>query len=98
MTFGGARLRSAYQYVIEIVGNLRLARRHGGLRVERISAEQFWSGKRARQAVSHQRVTRGEIQQSDLFSFGEDQVRDARLKWPDARFSALEDHEPSDRS
>lgn len=61
------------------------------LPVERISAEQFWAEKRARQAVSGGRVANGEIPQSALFAFSAEQLRDAHFKWPKGRFSAAED-------
>lgn len=61
------------------------------LLVERVSAEQFWAEKRARQADAHSRVASGEIPQGALFAFSEAQLRDARFKWPKGGFSALED-------
>lgn len=61
------------------------------LPVHRVSAEQFWAEKRARQAVSHRRVASGEIPQSALFAFSEVQLRGAQFKWPKGGFSALED-------
>jgi transcriptional regulator with XRE-family HTH domain len=61
------------------------------LPVEKISAEQFWIEKRARQAASHDRVAKGEISQSALFTFSKEQLRDARFRWPEGGFSARED-------
>lgn len=61
------------------------------LPVERISAEEFWKEKRARQAVSHSRVVSGEIPQSALFALGAEQLHGAEFKWPKGGFSALED-------
>jgi transcriptional regulator with XRE-family HTH domain len=61
------------------------------LTVERISAEEFWAKKRARQVVSYSRVACGEIPQSSLFAFSPEQLRGARFKWPKGGFSALED-------
>jgi transcriptional regulator with XRE-family HTH domain len=60
------------------------------LPVERVSAEEFWNEKRARQAASHSRVLSGEIPQSALFAFGAEQLRGAEFKWPKGGFSALE--------
>src|SRR5215469_12188475 len=60
------------------------------LPVERVSAEEFWNEKRARQAASHNRVVRGKIPQSALFAFGVEQLRGAEFKWPKGGFSALE--------
>ncbi len=60
------------------------------LPVERVSAEEFWSEKRARQAASHNRVVSGEIPQSALFAFAAEQLRGAEFKWPKGGFSALE--------
>jgi transcriptional regulator with XRE-family HTH domain len=61
------------------------------LPVERVSPEQFWADKRARQSASHNRVGSGEISQSALFSFSDEQLQGARFKWPTRGFSALED-------
>lgn len=61
------------------------------LPVERISTEQFWAEKRARQEVSFSRVASGEIPQSALFAFSAEQLRGAHFKWPNGRFSAAED-------
>jgi transcriptional regulator with XRE-family HTH domain len=60
------------------------------LPVEQVSAKEFWSEKRARQAASHSRVMKGEIPQSALFAFSAEQLRGAELKWPEGGFSALE--------
>lgn len=60
------------------------------LPVERVSAEEFWNEKRARQAASHSRVVSGEIPQSALFAFGAEQLRGAEFKWRKGGFSALE--------
>lgn len=60
------------------------------LPVERVSAEEFWKEKRARQAASHSRVANGEIPQRALFTFGGEQLRGAEFKWPKGGFSALE--------
>ncbi len=60
------------------------------LPVERISEEEFWNEKRARQAVSRSRVASGEIPQSALFAFGPEQLRGAAFQWPKGGFSALE--------
>ena len=61
------------------------------LPVERVSAEEYWREKRARQTASHSRVVSGEIPQSALFVLGEEQLRGAEFKWPKGGFSALED-------
>jgi transcriptional regulator with XRE-family HTH domain len=61
------------------------------LPVEKISAEQFWIEKRARQAASRDRVAKGEIPQSALFSFSKEQLRGVRFRWPEGGFSARED-------
>jgi transcriptional regulator with XRE-family HTH domain len=61
------------------------------LPVEKISAEQFWIEKRSRQAASHDRIATGEIPQSALFTFGKEQLRGARFRWPEGGFSARED-------
>ena len=61
------------------------------LPVEKISAEQFWIEKRARQAASHDRVAKGEISQSALFMFSNGQLRNAQFRWPQGGFSARED-------
>jgi transcriptional regulator with XRE-family HTH domain len=69
------------------------------LPVERVSAEEFWNEKRARQAASHSRVVSGEISQSALFAFGAEQLRGAEFKWPKGGFSALEnDDDVEERS
>lgn len=60
------------------------------LPMARVSAEEFWNEKRARQAVSHSRVVSGEIPQSALFSIGAEQLHRAEFKWPKGGFSALE--------
>jgi transcriptional regulator with XRE-family HTH domain len=60
------------------------------LPVERVTAEEFWNGKRARQAASHGRVMSGEIAQGVLFAFGAEQLGGAQFKWPRGGFSALE--------
>jgi hypothetical protein len=59
--------------------------------VDRISAEQFWAEKRARQAASYNRVVSGEIPQNGLFAFNAEQLRGAHFKWPKGHFSAAED-------
>ena len=61
------------------------------LPVERVSVEEFWKEKRARQGASHSRVVSGEIPQSALFALGAEQLRGAEFKWPKGGFSALED-------
>lgn len=61
------------------------------LPVERVSAEEFWEEKRARQGASRSRVASGEIPQSALFALGAEQLRGAEFKWPKGGFSALED-------
>jgi hypothetical protein len=69
------------------------------LPVDRVSAEEFWKDKRARQASSHSRVASGEIPQSALFAFGSEQLRGAEFKWPKGGFSALEnDDDVEERS
>ena len=69
------------------------------LPVEKVSAEEFWNDKRARQAASHSRVVSGEISQSALFAFGAEQLRGAEFKWPKGGFSALEnDDDVEERS
>ncbi len=69
------------------------------LPVERVSAEEFWNEKRARQAASQSRVVSGEIAQRALFAFGAEQLRGAEFKWPKGGFSALEsDDEVEERS
>lgn len=69
------------------------------LPVEKISAEEFWDEKRARQAASHSRVVSAEIPQSALFAFGAEQLRGAEFKWPKGGFSALEnDDDVEERS
>lgn len=69
------------------------------LPVERVSADVFWSEKRARQAASRSRVVSGEIPQSAMFAFGAEQLRGAELKWPKGGFSALEnDDDVEERS
>lgn len=69
------------------------------LPVERVSAEEFWNEKRARQAASHSRVVSGEIPRSALFAFGAEQLRGAEFKWPKGGFSALEnDDDVEERS
>jgi transcriptional regulator with XRE-family HTH domain len=69
------------------------------LPVERVSAEEFWNEKRARQAASHGRVLSGEIPQRALFAFGAEQLRGAAFKWPQGGFSALEnDDDVEERS
>ena len=69
------------------------------LPVERVSAEEFWNEKRARQAVSSRRVASGEIPQSALFALDAKQLRGAELKWPKGGFSALEnDDDVEERS
>lgn len=73
------------------VQRLPLRVRRPLLPVERISAEQFWAEKRARQAVSYSRVASGEIPQSALFAFSAEQLRGAQFRWPRGGFSALED-------
>jgi hypothetical protein len=60
------------------------------LPVDRVSAEEFWNDKRARQANSYSRVMSGEIQQSALFAFGSEQLCSAEFKWPKSGFPALE--------
>lgn len=60
------------------------------LPVERISAEDFWNEKRARQTAAHSRVASGKLPQSALFAFGAQQLRGAEFKWPKGGFSALE--------
>src|SRR5579871_197222 len=47
------------------------------LPVKRISAEEFWNEKRARQAAAHSRVVSGEIPQSALFAFGAERLHGA---------------------
>jgi hypothetical protein len=67
--------------------------------VERVSVEEFWNEKRARQAASRSRLVRGEIAQSALFAFGAEQLHGAEFKWPKGGFSALEnDDEVEERS
>lgn len=61
------------------------------LPVEKISAEQFWIEKRLRQAASHDRIAKGEIPQSALFTFSKAQLRGAQFRWPEGGFSAQED-------
>jgi len=61
------------------------------LPVERVSAEEFWNQKRARQAASHNRVVSGEIPQSALFAFDAELLRGAEFRWPKGGFPALED-------
>jgi hypothetical protein len=69
------------------------------LPVDRVSAEEFWNDKRARQARSHNRVVSGEIAQSALFAFSSEQLRGAEIKWPKGGFSALEnDDDAEERS
>ena len=69
------------------------------LPVEKVSAEEFWNDKRARQAASHSRVVSGEIPQSALFAFDAEQLRGAEFKWPKGGFSALEnDDDVEERS
>ena len=69
------------------------------LTVVRVSAEEFWNEKRARQAASHSRVVSGEIPQSALFALGAEQLRGAEFKWPKGGFSALEnDDDVEERS
>jgi hypothetical protein len=68
------------------------------LPVERVSAEEFWNEKRARQATSHSRVLSGEIPQSALFAFGAEQLRGAEFKWPKSGFSALENDDDVEES
>lgn len=69
------------------------------LPVERVSAEDFWNEKRARQAASHSRVVNGEIPQSALFALGAEQLRGAEFRWPKSGFSALEtDDDVEERS
>jgi exonuclease VII large subunit len=60
------------------------------LSVERVSQEQLRVDKRARQSVSYDRVASGEISQSALFSFNDEQLQGAQFKWPTSGFSALE--------
>ena len=73
------------------VGRLPHRVRRALLPVEKVSAEEFWNEKRARQAASHSRVVSGEILQSALFAFGAEQLHGAEFKWPQNGFSALED-------
>jgi hypothetical protein len=61
------------------------------LPVERISAEQFWAEKRARQLVSYRRVADGEMLPGALFAFRAEQLRGAHFEWPKGGFSAAED-------
>ena len=69
------------------------------LPVERVSAEEFWNEKRARQAASHSRVVSGEIPQSALFALSAERLRGAEFKWPKGGFSALEnDDDVEERS
>ena len=68
------------------------------LPVERVSAEEFWNEKRARQAASHSRVLSGEIPQSALFALGEEQLRGAEFKWPRGGFSRENDDDGEERS
>ena len=69
------------------------------LPVERVSAEELWNEKRARQAASHGRVMSGEIAQGALFAFDAEQLRDAEFKWPKGGFSQLEnDDDVEERS
>jgi transcriptional regulator with XRE-family HTH domain len=63
------------------------------LPIEKISAEQFWIEKRARQAASRDRVAEGEIPQSALFTFSKEQLRGAQFRWPEGGFSAREDND-----
>jgi len=49
--------------------------RRSRLPVERISEEQLWAEKRARQAASYGRVESGDIPQSALFAFSAEQLR-----------------------
>jgi len=67
------------------------------LPVEKISAEQFWIEKRAKQAASHDRVANGEIPQSALFTFSKEQLRGAQFRWPEGGFSAREDDDGEER-
>jgi transcriptional regulator with XRE-family HTH domain len=67
--------------------------RRGLLPVERVSAEEFWNEKRARQVAAHSRVLSGEIPQSVLFAFGAEQLHGAEFKWPKGGFSALENND-----
>ena len=60
------------------------------LPVERVTVEEFWNEKRARQAVSHSRVVSGQMPQSALFALSAEQLRGAEFKWPKGGFSALE--------
>lgn len=84
-------LRRAFQLALE-----RLHFRRG-LRVEIISAEQFYAEKRSRQDASYKRVASKEVKQRDLFTFNEEVVRGVRLKWPKGGFSPLEDDEHADQ-
>ena len=59
--------------------------------MERVSAEEFWKEKRARQAASHSRVVSGEIPQSALFVSGAEQLRGAEFTWPTGGVSPLAD-------
>lgn len=69
------------------------------LPVESISAEQFWGGKRQRQARAHDRVASGEMPQSALFALSAEQLRGAQFRWPKGGFSALQDeHSVEERS
>jgi transcriptional regulator with XRE-family HTH domain len=61
------------------------------LPVEKISAEQFWIEKRARQAASHDRIAKGEIPASALSTFSTEQLRGAQFRWHEGGFSARED-------
>lgn len=72
------------------VGRLPRRVRRALLPVERVSEEDFWKEKRARQAASRSRVVSGEIPQSALFALTAEQLRGAELKWPKGGFSALE--------
>ena len=63
------------------------------LEVEKISADQFWVDKRARQTASHERVAKGEIPQRALYTFSQEQLAGARFVWPKGGFEAPEDED-----
>jgi transcriptional regulator with XRE-family HTH domain len=67
------------------------------LPVEKISAEQFLIEKRARQVASHDRVAKGEIPQSALFTFSKEQLRGAQFRSPESGFSAREDDDDEEQ-
>jgi len=107
-----ARVAAELGYAQELAGLMEAAKDFAGLKgevqrlpqrvrrallpVERVSAEEFWNEKRARQVASHSRVLSGEIPQSALFAFGAAQLHGAEFKWPKGGFSALENDDDGD--